>query len=83
MAGQQETGTMMEVVLSANIERLKQGLQEQQWTKAEIVKSAFLAVRHSVWDCLCVLLDHGFPVNRYVSFLDPVPQSSLTPQALN
>ncbi len=58
-------GILTEVVLNSN-DRLKQGLQEQQWTKSEIIKSAFLAAKRGLWDFLSVLLDHGIPVNRYI-----------------
>ncbi len=62
-------GILTEVVLNSNVDQLKQGLQEQQWTKSEMIKLAFLAAKRGLWDSLSVLLDHGIPVDRYILVL--------------
>ncbi len=69
MADQREMGTMNEMILNSDLDRLKQGLQEQRWTESDMVESALLAAKQGVWDCLSVLLDHGFPVDRYTAAL--------------
>ncbi len=69
MCEQQVVGDMADVILKSDLNRLKEGLHDQRWTETDIVKSAFLAARRGVWDCLSVLLDHGFPLDRYTLVL--------------